>query len=66
MLLALRAKRGLAAVMLPFYVLLCCATVYIKAHYLVDAFAGLASGLLLYAFTSLIYGRLHKADEAAV
>lgn len=66
MLLALRAKRGLAAVMLPFYVLLCCATVYIKAHYLVDAFAGLASGLLLYAFTSLIYRRLHKADEAAV
>ena len=66
MLLALRAKRGLAAVMLPFYVLLSCATVYIKAHYLVDAFAGLASGLLLYAFTSLIYGRLHKADEVAV
>lgn len=57
MLLALRVKRGLAAVLFPFYVLLCCATVYIKAHYLVDAFAGLLSGVLLYAFTNFLYSK---------
>ena len=56
-LLALRVKRGLAAVLFPFYVLLCCATVYIKAHYLVDAFAGLLSGVLLYAFTNFLYSK---------
>ncbi len=66
MLLALRAKRGLAAVMFPFYVLLCCATVYIKAHYLVDAFAGLASGLLLYALTDFVYRRLYKVGETSL
>lgn len=59
-LLALRAKKGLAALLFPFYVLLCCATVYIKAHYLVDAFAGLASGLILYFATSRIFDALHK------
>lgn len=59
-LLAFRAKKRLAAVLFPFYVLLCCATVYIKAHYLVDAFAGLASGLILYFATSRIFDALHK------
>lgn len=58
MFLAFRAKRTLGMVMLPFYILLCCATVYIKAHYLVDAFAGLASGVLLYLFTSFVYKRI--------
>lgn len=65
-LLALRADRRLAATLLPFYALLCCATVYIKAHYLVDAFAGLLSGLLLYALTSAIYRKFvsPQADNA--
>ena len=57
-LLALRVKKRLAAVLLPFYVLLCCATVYIKAHYLVDAFAGLLSGVLLYLFTDFLYRKV--------
>lgn len=33
----------------PFYVLLCCATVYIQAHYLVDAIAGVPCGILFFA-----------------
>ena len=33
-------KKLLFFVLLPFYVLLCCATVYIQAHYLIDAIAG--------------------------
>lgn len=57
MLLAIRAKRGLALALAPFYLLLCCATVYIKAHYLIDAFAGVATGLLFYLLTSKFFDR---------
>lgn len=53
--LAFRAKKLLFAVLLPIFVLLCCATVYIKAHYFVDAIAGLLSGVIFYYITSFIY-----------
>ena len=35
--------------MAPFYVLLCFSTVYLQAHYAIDALAGLVSGTLLFA-----------------
>lgn len=35
-------------VMLPFYIFLCLATVYIQAHYLIDAIAGLISAVVIY------------------
>ena len=57
MLLAIRAKRGLALALAPFFLLLCCATVYIKAHYLIDAFAGVAIGLLFYLLTSKFFDK---------
>lgn len=41
-------------VLAPFYVLLCCATVYIQAHYLIDALVGLPTGALFFAV--LMYG----------
>lgn len=41
-------------VVLPFYVLLCCSTVYIQAHYLIDAIFGLISGTIFY-FSLLYY-----------
>lgn len=53
--LAYRAKKWLFAVMFPVYMLLCCATVYIKAHYLVDAIAGLVTGVLVYYLTTWLY-----------
>ena len=34
--------------MLPFYVLMCLATVYIRAHYAVDVLAGLFAGIVIY------------------
>lgn len=34
--------------MLPLFILLCCATVYIQAHYLIDAIAGLVTGTVIY------------------
>lgn len=41
-------NRRLLYCMLPFYVFLCFATVYIQAHYAVDALAGLVSGAAFY------------------
>ncbi len=41
-------KRKLFYVMLPFYIFLCMATVYIQAHYLIDALAGLVTGAAFY------------------
>ena len=62
MMLAFRARKGLFAVMFPFYVLLCCATVYIKAHYLVDAIAGLVTGVMVYFLATWLYRRF-EADS---
>ena len=41
-------NRRLCFVYLPFYIFLCCATVYIQAHYLIDAIAGLITGVGFY------------------
>lgn len=41
-------NRRLFFVFLPFYIFLCCATVYIQAHYLIDAIAGLITGVGFY------------------
>ena len=37
------------AILAPFYLLLCCATVYIQAHYLIDAIAGFITAVILFA-----------------
>lgn len=48
-------------VMLPVYVLLCLSTVYIQAHYAVDAIAGLVSGVVMYfALTAVSKGMVRK------
>lgn len=41
-------NRRLLYCLLPFYFFLCCATVYIQAHYLVDVFGGLVSAAIIY------------------
>lgn len=49
MLLLLHARNWkLAAWLAPVYAFLCCATVYIQAHYLVDALAGFLSAVLFF------------------
>lgn len=49
MLLAWRSKsRLLVLFILPFYVLMCIATIYIRAHYVIDILAGWASAVLFY------------------
>ena len=58
MLLALRTRsRRLVLSLLPFYVLLCLSTVYILAHYAIDALAGLLTGTLLYLLLKKAYER---------
>ena len=39
----------------PFFVLMFAATVYIRAHYLIDAIAGLITGILFYYLLSLLW-----------
>ena len=41
-------SRRLLYILLPLYVLLCLSTVYIQAHYAIDAIAGLATGVVFY------------------
>lgn len=49
MLLAAHSRcRRLLLVLAPFYFFLCLSTVYIQAHYVIDALAGLVSGALIY------------------
>ena len=43
-------SRRLFFSLLPFAVLICFATVYIRAHYVIDVFAGLFFGVAFYAF----------------
>ena len=57
-LLALRTRcRALIFTVLPFYVLMCLSTVYILAHYAIDAIAGFFTGILLYAVLLFVYSR---------
>lgn len=48
------------ALLMPFYMLLCAATVYIQAHYLIDVFAGWASAFVLYFVITRIYSLMAK------
>ena len=57
MIMAWRGSRWLFACLLPFYVLLCCATVYIQAHYLIDAIAGFITAFGLYVLTTWMFKR---------
>lgn len=47
--------KGLFFTLLPFYLLLCAATVYIHAHYLVDAIAGFITAFIVYFSMSWIW-----------
>lgn len=57
LILAFSASRRLGGVLVPFFVLLCCATVYIQAHYLLDAVAGLLSAGPVFLLARWMYRR---------
>lgn len=55
MILAWKMKKRYFVPLFVVYTLLCCATVYIKAHYLIDVIAGVVTGLMVYWITAYIY-----------
>jgi membrane-associated phospholipid phosphatase len=61
LIMAYRAKKWLGHLMLPVYILLCCATVYIQAHYLIDVLAGWISAIVIYLFSTYLYKRYFAA-----
>ena len=52
-------NRKLLWLLVPFYAFLCLATVYIQAHYVIDAIAGFASGVAFY-FLFMFLGKKVK------
>ncbi|NOR76125.1 MAG: phosphatase PAP2 family protein [Draconibacterium sp.] len=52
-----KINRKLFNVILPLAILICFSTVYIKAHYAVDIFAGVFSAILLYYLGNKIYDK---------
>ena len=55
MIMAWRGSKKLFACLLPFYMLLCGATVYIQAHYVIDAIVGFFSAFLLYVVVTWMF-----------
>ena len=54
MLLAAHTRsKGLFFSMLPFFILMCFSTVYIYAHYVIDAIAGFLTGIVIYVVLRL-------------
>lgn len=58
MILVRRMSRSVFFVLIPFYILLCGATVYIEAHYLVDVFGGLVTAALFVPLAETLYSRM--------
>ncbi|MDD2799005.1 MAG: phosphatase PAP2 family protein [Bacteroidales bacterium] len=54
-------KKGLFLIILPFYIALVIATVFIKAHYVVDVIAGFLLAFLFYYFMNKIYQKYFSA-----
>ena len=55
MIMAWRGSKILFGCLLPFYLLLCGATVYIQAHYAIDAIVGFFSAFLLYVVVTWMF-----------
>lgn len=65
MMLAWRTRnKWLFWVMAPVYVLLCCATVYIQAHYLIDSICGFISAVLFFFLMRWTYGKCKKDNPS--
>ena len=65
MCMAYRVSKRLFGFLLPFYLLMCVATVYIQAHYVIDAIAGFITAFFIYSLFSWIYRRLYAKNPAS-
>jgi membrane-associated phospholipid phosphatase len=62
MILAIQARNKiLFFALLPLYLLLCVATVYLKAHYVIDSISGFAVGIGFFYLTQWIYPKAKVA-----
>ena len=66
MILLWHNRRTLFLISLPFYFFLCCATVYIQAHYLVDVLGGLVSAVIFYFFTCWVWNKWTKHGKKVI
>lgn len=57
MIMSSKVSRKLTLFLLPFYILLCMATVYIQAHYLIDSIAGFISAFFVYRIVIFMYDK---------
>ena len=57
MIMAWRGSRKLFWCLMPFYLLLCAATVYIQAHYVIDIIVGFVSAFGVYVLTTRVFKR---------
>ncbi|MCQ2259041.1 MAG: phosphatase PAP2 family protein [Bacteroidaceae bacterium] len=65
MLLALKTgNKWLFWVMFPVYLLLCCATVYIQAHYLIDSICGFILAVILFYAMWFAYDKINSKKQA--
>ena len=66
LLLSLHARsRWLVLIVLPLFVLMCFATVYILAHYAIDVIAGFVTGTLFYLIFRFVYRRFLLDSQSA-
>ena len=65
MLILRRDNRRLMWWLMPLYVLLCMATVYIQAHYFIDVVFGFVSAVLFYVLLDKIYPRVERFGYSA-
>lgn len=63
LLLSYRLNKKLMCGLIPFYVLLCLATVYIQAHYLIDVIGGLLSAFVIYYVVVWAYDRFYSSSS---
>lgn len=57
-------RRWLCAIAIPFYFFLCCATVYIQAHYLIDVFGGFVTAILFYNLCQWSWDKIFSRYKA--
>jgi len=66
MILLWKQSKKWFAWMCPVYILLCLATVYIQAHYLIDSIAGFLSSILIYYAVKKLYETCFERCEKAL
>lgn len=62
-----RNRHWLCYAVAPFYLILCGATVYIQAHYLIDVFAGWVTAIVFYPFSNYLWDCFsHHTDRVLI